>query len=75
MVIIERKDGVCGLISVKDCVRLEELGLEGYVLEIEEGLLGVIAGWLYYARESKNMYKKRVEEAQKEDLMGLHGTW
>ena len=74
---IERKDGGQGLISIEDCVRQEELGLNGYALEMEEGLLGMIASWLDYVRESKKMYKKRLDEARKEDLMGeaLHGRF
>lgn len=74
---IGRKDGGRGLIKVEDCVRQEELGLVEYVLRMEEGMLGVIAGMVDYGSEPSRRYKQRVDEERKEILTEkvLHGRF
>ncbi|MEM7375718.1 MAG: reverse transcriptase family protein [Bacteroidota bacterium] len=74
---IGRKEGGRGLISVQDCVRQEELGLEEYVLGVGEPMMEVIAGDLDYSKESKAHYKQRRDEERKEDLANkpLHGKF
>ena len=73
---MKRKDGGRGLISVFDCVNLEELALSEYVKETEEWLLKVV-GETLHVRETKNEYKKRVEKTRMECFLEkrLHGKF
>jgi len=65
------------LISVEDCVRQEELGLEEYVLRTEEWMLEIIARKLDYGRESRKHYSTRRDNEREENLMNkpLHGQF
>ena len=73
---MKRKDDGRGLISVFDCVKLEELALSEYVKETEEWMLKVVGETLHVG-EMKNEYKKRVEKARMECFLGkrLHGKF
>ena len=73
---MKRKDGGRGLISVFDCVKLEEFALSEYVKEIEEWMLKVVGETLPVG-ETKNEYKKRVEKTRMESFLGkgLHGEF
>ena len=75
---LKRKDGGRGLISVEDCVRIEEENLLRYVNGSEEWMLqlvsqeGIVAGRIHDVE-----YRKRVEEQRKAELVGkpLHGRF
>ena len=54
---MKRKDGRRGLISVFDCVKLEELALSEYVKETEDGMLKVVEEMLHVG-EMKKEYKE-----------------
>ena len=64
---IKRKDGGRGLMSVRDCVRSEELGLIEYVLGSDEWMLKATAEVLgFVPEEGKTVYKTRVEKERLE---------
>ena len=75
---LKRKDGGRGLISVTDCVRIEEENLLKYIMESSEWMLqkvsqqGVVTGSVPAVE-----YKKRVEQERKDRLMAkpLHGRF
>lgn len=73
---MKRKEGGRGLISVEQCVRAEEAGLQEYVMTSDEWMLKVVAEELT-AGESKVDYKKRVEKERTERLMQkkIHGKF
>ena len=63
---IRRKDGGRGLMSVRDCVMAEELGLKEYVLGSDEWMLKATAEILKFVPgEGKTVYKQRVETERK----------
>ena len=72
----KRKDGGRGLISVKDCVRAEEISLNEYVLASDEWMLKVVGSEVEVV-EGKAEYQKRVDEERAEELAGkkLHGKF
>ena len=77
---MKRKEGGRGLISVEDCVRLEEKGLFEYVNGSEEWMLKEVVGMPWVLRkqvESRDEYRKRVETERREDLDGkvMHGRF
>ena len=77
---MKRKEGGRGLISVEDCVRLEEKGLFEYVNGSEEWMLKEVVGMSWVLRkqvESRDEYRKRVETERREDLdeKVLHGRF
>jgi hypothetical protein len=77
---MKRKEGGRGLISVEDCVRLEEKGLWEYVNGSEEWMLKEVVGMPFVLREqveSRDEYRKRVEAERKESLNEkvLHGRF
>ena len=71
---LPRKEGGRGIISVEDCVKMEEKNLVKYVINSKERLFGVIKEGLSDG-ESGRDYKKRVLEERKEKLKGkkVHG--
>lgn len=73
---MKRKDGGRGLISVKQCVRSEEIGLCEYVMGSEEWMLRVVAENMVVI-ESKDEYGKRLEKERLGRLMKkpLHGKF
>ena len=73
---MKRKDDGRGLISVFDCVKLEELALSEYIKETEEWMLKVVGETLHVG-EMKNEYKKRVEKTRMECFLvkRLHGKF
>ena len=73
---MKRKVGGRGMISVGQCVRMEEAGLCEYVKASDEWMLKVVAEDLVLG-ESKGEYKKRMEKERSERLMGkkLHGKF
>ena len=73
---MKRKDGGRGLISVRDCIREEELGLSGYVRASDEWMLKVVAE-CFDDGETKEEYKQRIERERVDDFKGkrLHGKF
>ncbi len=73
---IKRKEGGRGLMSVEECVRAEEAGLEEYVLASEEWMLKVVAEEMY-GGEGPSEYKKRMDRERKERLREkvIHGKF
>ena len=69
-----RKEGDRGMISVEDCVRMEEKNLGRYMIESKEKLSGVIIEGMEL-KESGKEYKKRVMVKRKNKLMKkqVHG--
>ena len=64
---MKRKDGGRGLISVEQCVRSEEAGLNEYVMASDEWMLKVVAESREDG-EGKIEYKKWVEAERKARL-------
>ena len=62
---IKRKEGGRGLMSVEECVRAEEAGLDEYVLASEEWMLKVVAEGVGENEEVQSVYKKRVDSERK----------
>ena len=62
-----RKDGGRGMISIEDCVTMEEKNLVKYVMGNKERLFGVVKEGLE-DRESGKEYKKRVMASRKQKL-------
>jgi len=58
---MKRNEGGCGLISVEECVRVEEKKLESYLRESTESLLVAANDILNYGsvNESGTEYKER----------------
>ena len=75
---LKRKDGGRGLISVVDCVRMEEENLLKYATASEEWMVQMVVneGILRGSLQSVE-YKKRVEQERKDRLLGkpLHGRF
>ena len=73
---MRREVGGRGLISVEECVRAEELGLNEYVRANDEWMLKVVAEGTEEG-ESKVDYKKRMADAREDRLLGkkLHGKF
>ena len=75
---LKRKDGGRGLISVVDCVRMEEENLLKYATASEEWMVQMVVneGILRGSLPSVE-YKKRVEQERKDRLLGkpLHGRF
>ena len=73
---MKRKVGGRGLISVGQCVKMEEAGLCEYVKASNEWMLKVVAEDLVMG-ESKDEYRKRMERERSERLMEkkLHGQF
>ena len=69
-----RKEGGRGMISVEDCVRMEEKNLTKYMIQSKEKLFGVISEGMEL-KESSKEYKKRVIVKRKDKLMKkqVHG--
>ena len=69
-----RKDGGKGMISVEDCVRMEEKNLARYIMRSKERLFGVISGGME-VEECGKKYKKRVmiERNEKLKKKQVHG--
>ena len=75
---LKRKDGGRGLISVVDCVRMEEENLLKYTTESSEWMLQqVVQHRVVTGTVQAVEYKKRVERQRKERLMAkpLHGRF
>ena len=72
----KRKDGGRGLMSVKDCVRAEEISLKEYVAGSEEWMLKVVASEVE-VDETKAEYVRRVERERTDELVGkkMHGKF
>jgi len=72
----KRKEGGRGLISVVDCVRVEELALGEYVDRSEEWMLKVVAGMMEVG-ETKLDYVTRVDSERRERLRekAMHGKF
>ena len=62
-----RKDGGRGMISVEDCVRMEEKNLARNIMRSKERLFGVVSEGME-VRECGKEYKKRVMVERKEKL-------
>ena len=73
---MKREVGGRGLISIEDCVRAEELGLNEYVRENDEWMLKIVAEGMAEG-ESKLEYKKRKAEERETKLFEkvLHGRF
>ena len=71
---LARKEGGRGMISVEDCVRMEEKNLTKYVVESKERLFGVVKEDVADGETGKE-YKKRVMQERKEKLdeKKIHG--
>ena len=69
-----RKEGGRGMISVEDCVRMEENNLTRYMIQSKERLFAVISEGMEL-KESGKEYKKRVIVKRKDKLMKkqVHG--
>ena len=61
---VKRKEGGRGLMSVEECVRAEEAGLEEYVLGSDEWMLKAVAEGLVEG-EKQAEYKKRMDRERK----------
>ena len=75
---LKRSDGGRGLISVEDCVRMEEANLARYIGESDEWMLKEVAEMgLVSGVETGEEYRKRRERERKEELRGksLHGKY
>ena len=74
---LKREAGGRGLISVVDCVRVEELGLREYVGKSEEWMLQCVAETFEGQAEGAEVYRKRVEQENWDSLMEkkLHGKF
>ena len=74
---IKRKEGGRGLMSVEECVRREEAGLEEYVFASEEWMLKVVAENWKKGVETQEEYKKRMDKERKERLgeKKVHGKF
>ena len=74
---MKRKGGGRGLISVKQCVRSEEIGLREYVEASDEWMLKVVAEGMNAVVETKIEYGKRVEKERVGRLTekDLHGKF
>ena len=75
---LKRKDGGRGLISIEDCVRMEEANLSHYIANSSEWLLKEVAEMrLVSSVETGEQYRKRRELERKEALLGkpLHGKF
>ena len=72
----KRKEGGRGLISVRECVKAEEIALKEYVVASEEWMLKVV-GEKVQVVETKQEYKKREEKWRVERLgqKKLHGKY
>ena len=74
----KRKDGGRGLISVEDCVRIEEENLLKYVNGSDEWMLQMVAQEGIIAGSIQSVdYRKRVEEQREAQLIDkpLHGRY
>ena len=62
------------MISVEDCLKMEEKNLARYMIESKEKLFGVISEGMEL-KESGKVYKKRVMVKRKDKLMKkqVHG--
>ena len=71
---LPRKEGGRGMISVEDCVRMEEKNLAKYAMESQEKLFGVVREVLEKGESGKE-YKRRIMDERKERLAGkkVHG--
>lgn len=74
---LKRKDGGRGLISVLDCVRLEEENLLKYVTESSEWMLQKVLEHGIVKGNAQADYKKAKEHERKESLLAkpLHGRF
>ena len=74
---IKRKEGGRGLMSVEECVRREEAGLEEYVFASDEWMLKVVAENWKKGEETQEEYKKRMDKERKERLgeKKVHGKF
>ena len=64
---LSRRDGGRGMISIEDCLRMEEKNLARYVVNSNERLFGVVAEGLEVVESGKE-YKKRMLIERKEKL-------
>ena len=73
---IKRKQGGRGLMSVKDCVRAEEISLKEYVVGSEEWMLKVVASNVE-VDETKAEYVERVDRERMEEVVEkrMHGKF
>ena len=62
-----RKDGGRGMITVEDCVRMEEKNLARYIMRSKERLFGVVSEGME-VEECGKEYKKRVMVERKNKL-------
>ena len=76
---MKRKEGGRGLISTEDCVNIEQLNLEKYMLESEERLVLAAKDVLQVDADIENgkEYKERVTIERVESLheKPMHGKW